>query len=61
MAGLRCSLITNSSATLDMMGVKAIGRRCLFTLSTGVVLGMGTTLDVFQTDVTSVLRTNYLE
>ena len=28
----------------------AIGRRCLFTVSTGVILGMGTTLDVFQTD-----------
>jgi hypothetical protein len=47
-ACLTYSSTTNSSATLDNIGVREIGRRCLLTSVTGFCLGTGTISAIFQ-------------
>ena len=51
-AGFNCSLVTNSSANFDRIGVREIGRRSLLTICTGVVFSIGTLLNIFQIEST---------
>ena len=48
MAGATYFSITNSSAILEMTGVREIGRKCLFTSVTGFSLGIGVMSACFQ-------------